>query len=256
MYKELIGSVPIEKGSIVEVASDLLSVGFMFRQVGETFNPNKLIDVLCEAVGEDGTILIRAFNWDFCHDVPFNIMTTPSKVGSLGNTASKRKDFKRTQHPLYSWWVWGKEQSVLTGMDYKDSFEDDSIFGYFEKKKAVLLTVGNTQGPRLTLIHRAEQLAGESHRFIKNFTGAYIDTNGNETVRTYSMFVRDLKYKMIFKEYEVLEPKLQQRGLLKTGEVNGVYVKKILLPEAVEMVREDILSGESKEYLYYVPVDE
>ena len=107
-YRELISGIGIEKGNILDIASGLHDIKQYCRSHNLSFDGNHLIDVLKEETGPGGTVMIRAFTWDFCQQIPFDILHSPSQVGALGNIAMEREDFKRTQHPIYSWMVWGK----------------------------------------------------------------------------------------------------------------------------------------------------
>ena len=193
-YREWFQMVGINTGDIIDVTSDLMSVILYCRENGKKFDSDELIDELQRTVGEDGTVLIRTFNWDFCHGKTFDIRNTPSRVGSLGNTALRREDFRRTQHPLYSWMVWGKYTDELCALDVKSSFGEYSVFDFLYKKKAKLLCIGNTQVCGFTQTHYAETIAKVPFRFEKNFKSEYIDLDGKRSVREYSMFVRYLDY--------------------------------------------------------------
>lgn len=195
-YTSFVQACQLKKGDIVDVASDMWQFIICFHNRKETFDPNRLIDALQQAVGEEGTVLIRTFNWDFCHDTPFDRRNTPSQTGSLGNVALKRPDFVRTKHALYSWCVWGREQAYLTEIDPVDSFGNDSIFAWLEEKGAIYLKLGKTKAFPLTIIHLEEERCGIPFRFIKAFTGGYIDYDGSITEKTYTMYVRNLDYVM------------------------------------------------------------
>lgn len=241
-YEKLLETAQVERGDIIDVASDLLSVMLRFREANEKFDANLLLDALKEAVGEEGTVLIRAFNWDFCHGVPFHYKTTPSQVGSLGNAALKRPDFKRTKHALYSWCVWGKEQEVLTEMDPQDSFGDESVFAFLEDHNATLLRIGDTQVSCLTSFHRSEQRAKIPRRYIKHFTGQYTGSDGVCLEKTYSMFVRDLDYNIRVKEERLMDS-LREKGFTSQYRYQGVAVDKIDLSSFGEMIYQDIMAG-------------
>lgn len=242
IYRNYIMSSGITKGDIIDVGSDLLSIMIYFREKRWKFVPELLIDALQDVVGQEGTILIRTFNWDFCHGVPFNYKTTPSQVGSLGNVALKREDFKRTRHALYSWCVWGKHQRDLVDMDPKDSFGDDSVFAFLEKEDAILLRIGDVQVSCLTSLHRSEQRAGIPFRFIKEFTGEYIDSNGIMKEKSYSMFVRNLDYNIRVRE-EIMNQNFLSRGVVEFNDYDGMKISKINLKKAGETVYQDILRG-------------
>ena len=56
-----------------------------------------------------------------------------SLSGSLGNFALKRKDFSRTQNPIYSFAVTEKDKDLICSLEHKSCFGLDSPFGYLIK---------------------------------------------------------------------------------------------------------------------------
>lgn len=241
-YEALLEKAQVKRGDIIDVASDLLSVMLRFRERREAFDANRLLDALKEAVGEEGTVLIRTFNWDFCRGVPFHYKKTPSRVGSLGNTALKRPDFKRTRHALYSWCVWGREQEFLTEIDPVDSFGDDSIFAFLEDHHANLIRIGDIKSSSITNFHRAEQQAGLPVRFIKSFTGMYTGSDDVCREKTYSMFVRKLEY-TIRECKEATDEIMLRRGVMLRYCHEGVLIDRIDLKAGGEVLYQDILAG-------------
>ncbi|MCR4990325.1 MAG: AAC(3) family N-acetyltransferase [Lachnospiraceae bacterium] len=248
-YKKLISNVGINKGDIIDVASDMVSIMMFCRKRKMDFDPEKLIDALKELVSEEGTVMIRMFNWDFCHGTDFDIRTTPSKVGALGNVALKRDDFVRTAHPLYSWMVWGKDASALSSMDNKCAFGKDTPFDYLYKNNAKQLTIGNTVADACTQMHHAEAVAHVIYRYEKEFSGRYTDKDGNTTDRTYSMYVRPLNLRV---ENTNTDEGWRRQTLLKKGIMkeymyeDALRCSSILLHEVTDFFVDDLNNNEGK----------
>ena len=112
-FKDIISYIDIQKGDILCISSDITKLLAKCRENKEVFNPNLFIDIIKEKIGSKGTILFPTFNWDFCKGKKFDYYKTPSQVGALGNVALKRKDFRRTRHPVYSFAVSGYDQKYL-----------------------------------------------------------------------------------------------------------------------------------------------
>ncbi|MBQ9215288.1 MAG: AAC(3) family N-acetyltransferase [Prevotella sp.] len=181
----------LEKGDSVLLSSDMMQLTFTAMRNGERFDRDKFLDAILGVIGEEGTLLIPTFNWDFCHGIPFDYHKTPCKTGTLGTVALRHSAFRRTQHPLYSFAVAGKDQALLCGMRNVSSFGMDSPFGYLEERhgKNVLINLHYTDC--FTFVHHCEEVCGvNTYRFQKTFTGQYIDEQGVETTRSYSMLVR------------------------------------------------------------------
>lgn len=220
-FTELIDGLGIKKGDVIDVASDMASVMTYYMKRKIKCSPDAIVDMLKEAVGPEGTLMIRTFNWDFCHGAEFDIKTTPGKTGLLGNAALKREDFKRTKHPLYSWMVWGKDTELLCSMENVSAFGEGTPFEYLYENNGKQLCLGNAQTDACTQLHHAETVAKVPYRYNKPFEGMYTDIDGNRKMRTYTMPVRPFDVSVLADEffegerYEYLEKKgIAHRELL------------------------------------------
>ncbi len=248
-YMDFLQGVGVEKGDIIDVSSDMANVLLYCRRIGVRLVPDHLIDSLQELVGPEGTVMIRTFTWDFCHGEPFDIRTSPSRVGALGNAAMKRADFKRTGHPIYSWMVWGKRAGELLQMDQPNAFGPGSVFDFLDINHAKQLTLGNTSSDSTTQMHHVEAACKVPYRFDKPFTGEYTDYSGNTCLKTYSMHVRPLNLKVTNTEVDRDErgKELEKRGIMKVKHLDEMtLVSTILLHELTEFLTEDMYQNEGK----------
>ena len=248
-YMDFLQGVGVEKGDIIDVSSDMANVLLYCRRIGVRLVPDHLIDSLQELVGPEGTVMIRTFTWDFCHGEPFDIRTSPSRVGSVGNAAMKRADFKRTGHPIYSWMVWGKRAGELLQMDQPNAFGPGSVFDFLDINHAKQLTLGNTSSDSTTQMHHVEAACKVPYRFDKPFTGEYTDYSGNTCLKTYSMHVRPLNLKVTNTEVDRDErgKELEKRGIMKVKHLDEMtLVSTILLHELTEFLTEDMYQNEGK----------
>ena len=242
-YAEYLDGIGLKKGDILDVASDMMSVMMYCRKKKLRFNPNHLIDALQEVVGEEGTVMIRTFTWDFCHDTPFDIKHSPSRSGSLGDVAMKREDFKRTKHPIYSWMVWGKYKDELCAMDNTSAFGLGSPFDFLDKKRGKQMVIGNLTTTASTQIHHCEAMAKVPYRLDKVFKGEYVDENGVSCMREYSMHVRPLNLSVSNEVTNSVEfgNMLQEKGIYIQKMYDGkVECSVILLHEMTECLIEDL----------------
>lgn len=193
-------SLGIQNGDVLYVASDITRLMYHVSsnydiESGKEYDEylNGLVNTLQEVVGDTGTLLFPVFTWDFCRGKGFSVKTSKGEVGALNNWILKnRTDFQRTQHPMYSFMVWGKDASVLTEMQNTDAWGEDSPFAYLRSNKAKTLMIDTVPGKCFTFMHYVERYLGVPWRYMKDFVGEYTDVNGNISKRKYSMFVRDL----------------------------------------------------------------
>lgn len=191
-YEEYLNGVGIEKGDILDVASDMLSMRLYCMNKGLDFEEDHLLETLQEMVGTEGTIMVRTFTWDYCKGKSFHYNTSKSRVGTLGDVARKKDGFIRTQHPIYSWAVWGKYQKQLFDMNNTKAFGADTPFFFLSEYGAKQLRIGNTQVDAFTQIHHVEKMVNVPYRYEKYFDTLYYDNNEKIREQKYSMFVRRL----------------------------------------------------------------
>ena len=64
--KDYLDLIKINKGDKILLSSDILKILIKFREKNNVLDPNTIIDFLIEKIGEDGTLLVPTYNWDFC----------------------------------------------------------------------------------------------------------------------------------------------------------------------------------------------
>jgi len=235
-YTQIVDELPIQKGDIVYVVSDILELAKVCRDNGEAFDSESFIHSLQSAVGEDGTLLFPTFNWDFCKGVAFDYHKTIGKTGTLGNKALKMPGFKRTRHPMYSFAVWGKTQSDLLALDNHSGFGENSPFMYMFKNKAKALVIGLTASIGNTFLHYVEQMVGVDYRYDKDFSAPYIDESGNAKNQTYSMYVRDMDLDPKHTSFTAIDEVMSTLGICKDIKINKIPFHVVDLPGMFEVV--------------------
>ena len=185
-------------------------------------------------------------NWDFCHGVAFDYYKTPCKTGTLGTVALRHPAFRRTRHPLYSFAVAGRDQQLLCDMENVSSFGADSPFGYLEQRhgKNVLINLHYTDC--FTFVHHMEEVCGvNTYRFQKTFTGQYIDAEGNESTRSYSMLVRS--YELYLEtDLTLIGEKMEAAGAARVLTLNDIPYRIVDLYAAAPVIKDDILNNASR----------
>lgn len=147
------------------------------------------INTLQNLIGKQGTLLFPTYNWEWCRGKRFIYEKTLGATGYLGNYCLTRDDFQRTQHPIYSFAVWGKYKDYLISLDNIDSWGVDSPFAFLYKYNAKNLFINCDAF--YTFKHFVEQCVGVKYRYQKFFKSIY-EINGMESTREYAMYVRDL----------------------------------------------------------------
>lgn len=249
-YKHIASKLNIQKGDIVMVSSDIKRLIWTTTEHGEKFDIDVFIDTLITEIGDNGTLLFPTYNWDFCRGIAFDYCKTPPhNVGSLGKAALKRGDFRRTQHPIYSFAVWGKDKEHLYNMNNIGSFGVDSPFAYLHKyAKALQMDVPLKQC--FTFAHYVEEQVGVPYRFLKTFTAPYIDAHGNSNIRSYNMYVRylDMNVKIVI---DPIEDELTEAGIIQRQTINGIPFTTLMFSDFYKAAKQDILENNARKLSTY-----
>ncbi len=235
----------LEKGDSVWISSDIKTLLYSCIEHGDSTDMNDLLDGIIEIIGPEGTILVPTFNWDFCKGKTFDIRKTPCRTGVIGKVALKRPDFRRTEHPIYSFAVWGKDQDLLCAMKNKSSFGADSPFGWCRDHNTKNVFIDVECQHSYTFVHYVEEQVGVCYRYLKDFTAPYIDLEGNESIRTYSMNVRDLS-RDIFVTIYPFEEDFKAAGISRRYTVNGIPMKTIEIGKTYDIIAEDVRNNRSR----------
>jgi aminoglycoside 3-N-acetyltransferase len=245
-FRKIPSLLGLVKGDVVLLSSDIFGLMVTSKKNGEIFDGNVFIDEILSKIGESGTLLLPTFNWDFCHDIPFDYQKTPSATGSLSSIALKRNDFRRTQHPLYSFAVCGKYKDFLCSLSNVSSFGSDSPFAFLDLINAKNVTINVNLTNCFTFVHYIEQRAGvNTYRYLKSFKGQYIDQNGDISERIYSMLVRDIDG-YFETDFSPLEKLLEDEAVMKIIKINGLLYRIVNLNAAAPVIMNDIINNRSR----------
>ena len=236
---DIVTRLDIERGDTLLIGSDVLQLALNMREAGLAFQAHLFIDDVLTRLGDRGTLLFPAFNFDFCQGATFDIRSSPTAMGSLSRAALKRPDFQRTQHPLHSFAVKGRHATELCGLANVSSFGAGSPFEFLHDHDGKMLIIGLPLQGAFTYAHYVEEREGVDYRYMKEFRGKYIDGDGRETERLYSLYVRDLE-RGVVSDLHPLESKLLEEGILATQMINGVRFSQLQLSDSYSTIVKDI----------------
>jgi len=251
-YFRLVDYLDIQKGNILLVSSDMVLLGIECARNGYILDINVFIESLMNKLGREGTLLFPTYNWDFCKGITFDYYKTQCKTGILGQTALNRKDFRRTQHPIYSFAVWGKDQDYLCELSNKSAFGIDSPFAYLDKKKGKNLMVGLFFRGCFTYVHYIQEISGILDcRYMKNFEGKYIDEDQKESIREYSMFVKKLDLNVTNDTLPIGEH-IENLGFAKRTYLNNVPITTVDLHSSSNIIMDDVKNNRSRKICKFI----
>jgi len=216
--RHALSDVDIEKSDVVMMHSSLLSLG-RFVSSDSSNVPVAILSAIIKYLGADGTLIMPAFNFDFCKGVPFDRQRTPAKgMGVLAERLRRWPGARRSPHPMQSVVAIGKYAQEICQLDTPSAFSIGGPFHWLLEGNAKLLLFGCSLHAA-SFIHYAEERCAVPYRYWKAFQGEYIDLGKNE-IRQYQMFVRYLDLNPVVKP-ERVQPQMLQQGTLKVTSLGG-----------------------------------
>jgi aminoglycoside 3-N-acetyltransferase len=235
---------------------DPLLVHSSYKSLGEVDGgPQTVIRALEAALGTegDGTLIMPTFNFDFNKGAPWDVRTTPSKMGVLTELVRTDPRAKRVFHPFYSFAILGKHAGMLGSLRYKSAYERNSVFGKLRDLDGKIMVIGLSYTNSMTFFHHIEQMEGVDYRFLKQFTGEVTDENGVTYTDTFEMLVRDID-KGVITEVDPMGALMEQVGVIKSARICEADVKLMKANEVYEFTAREM--KRDPHLLYYVKKDE
>jgi len=246
----------IKQGDVLLVHSSLKRLLFIiYEKYDFRATPQTIYDSLLLALGDEGTLVLPLFNFDFPNTKFFDIRNTPSHMGVLTEVGRNDPKSIRTGHPIYSFAVVGKQVKEFQSIDNYSGYGTDSPFAKIKELDGAIAAIGLTDQDCMTSYHFVEEQNLVDYRYFKEFTGTYIDHDGKSTEKTYSLYVRDLERSVKTDVNRMMEY-LWQAGCYK-GErpEDGYGMRTIKMSTFYDQTEKIIRSGKAIDYLYSIQKD-
>lgn len=237
------GKLGVEEGDTLLVHSSYKSLGAVDG------GPQIVINALEAVLGEEGTLVMPAFNFDFNKGTPWDVRSTPSKMGVLTELVRNDPRAKRVFHPIYSFAILGKHAEMFGNLRYKSSYGADSVFAYLRKLDAKIMVVGLSYTNSMTFFHHIEEMEGVDYRYLKDFTGQVTDWDGTTRTETFQMLVRDLD-KGVITEVNPMGELMEKAGIIKSAKIGEADVKLMKANEVYEFTAREM--KRDPHLLYYI----
>ena len=219
---------------------DTLLVHSSYKSFGEVAGgPQTVIRALEVALGPEGTLIMPTFNFDFNKGQPWDVRTTPSKMGVLTELVRRDPRARRVFHPFYSFAILGKHADLLGSLRYKSAYERDSLFGKLRDLDGKIMVIGLSYNNSMTFFHHIEQMEGVNYRFLKQFTGEVTDENGNTYTDTFEMLVRDID-KGVMTMVDPMGELMEKASVIKSARIGEADVKLMKANEVYEFTAREM----------------
>ena len=150
---------------------------------------NKFKELFIRLIETNKTIFIPSFNWDFCSTNKYHYKNSKSKVGTLSSWCLESDLFIRTNDPLYSFCVAGKDRHFFNDIYFTNAFGKHSIFDLIDKENTLAILINNQN---LTMFHYYQQEISCPYRYLKKFKGCVEFENNILDNYEYEMSVKSL----------------------------------------------------------------
>ena len=121
-------AVGLNRGELVLVHSDASAV---IKLLGDA-NLDRALELMrlsfAEILGDEGTLLVPTFNWNFCKGHPYDAAKTQSQLGLFSNYILNRPEAIRSVHPFFPFSGIGPHAHSLFSGISKSSFGLESVF--------------------------------------------------------------------------------------------------------------------------------
>jgi aminoglycoside 3-N-acetyltransferase len=180
----------VKPGDMLLLHSSTRATLRRLKKLGFAMEMETILDSFLHVLGENGTLLLPLFNFDFCAGVPFDIRTTPSQMGALTEAGRLHPGAVRTGNPIYSFAVLGKQRELFRGVDNFSGYGADSPFGILHRQEGKIAVLDLPDQQSMTFYHYVEESLSVEHRFHKRFSAPYTNFERETKERTYGLFVR------------------------------------------------------------------
>jgi aminoglycoside 3-N-acetyltransferase len=239
-FDEWPARIGIRPGATVMLMADVKRMAWRCAREGQRFDPMDLLDAFLKAVGPSGTLLVPTFTFHLENGDAFDMRTTGTISGTVGNAALVHPSFQRTPHPLHSFAVAGKDAERLVHSSERDSFGPESPFAYLYSQKGVLVNLDLSVNHGITFAHYVEQQLAVPYRKLKWFRFSYTDRNGSTRNERYALHTKKPGHHMNFSP---LDREFEQAGVLLRGVVEGSDWIRIDLHGAYPVIAANLKKG-------------
>jgi len=232
--REGLGQLGVAPGDVLFVHSSLKSFGHV---VG---GPDAVIDAMLEAVGSEGTLALPVFsNNTYPGSLPFDVKTSPSRVGLITETFRQRPGVKRGNQPTHSVAALGAQADFITGnYETLEPYDRGSAFGRMHALDTKIIFLGCGMWANSTL-HVAEDWAGLP--YLGPQSSIMVDEKGQ--LRLVHLMKMPIGHRDFYKRGEENQKTkavrfLRAKNAITFGQIGAAKVQVIRMRSCIELCME------------------
>ena len=210
----------VEKNDKILLHSNLSELFKITKRKGFTFRVEDLLEFIIDYLGQDGTLILPSFNFDFCTKKYYSCKNTISKMGALTEKGRLKAGENKTWHPVYPFTVFGKIPKAEIEKKNYSALGRESIFNWLVENNGKISILNLNDQNSMTFYHHVEELLGASWRVKKIFKGKYETFQDDIIDVDATIYVRDLK-KGVKTDVNNMEKLLWSKNLYKSNIKNS-----------------------------------
>ncbi|EAH5043945.1 acetyltransferase, partial [Campylobacter coli] len=164
------------------------------------------IEAFLEVIGKNGTLIMPTFTYSFCKNQIYDKFHSKCKVGILNEFFRLWGGVKRTNDPIFSFAIKGKNQELFL-KDTKSCFGQNCVYDMLSKTNGKIILFGSKING-YTFTHFIEEKAQVPYRYFKEFKGKIALENGINKNKKINYYVRDLNMDSdldVYKQIQILQ---------------------------------------------------
>lgn len=225
----------ITYGDSVFIHSNLGFLGMMKDCETKEKLCEAFIDAVKAVVGSEGTIILPAYSFSFCHGEIYDPLETGTTCGMLSEYVIRNYGYNRSMDPNFSICGVGKNIAYFRDCNVHEAFGRNSFWERFVKKEGKILCVNFDAGS--TFIHYIEHINHVDYRYNKAFNGVKI-VDG-KPVRDYAVhFVYDYDRPGDAYDPRRIDALCRAKGIVKTAYLGKGNVLAFPVKEYADYISE------------------
>ncbi|MEG1723997.1 MAG: AAC(3) family N-acetyltransferase [Anaerovoracaceae bacterium] len=150
-----------------------------------------LLQALFNVILELGvkTICMPTFTFSFCNGLDFDPVKSSSKMGVLNEFFRKQEGVIRSNDPLMSVALYGKDKDLIEGIGHSSCGANSTFDKIRHRDNVKFLFLGPKIGDCLTYMHYLEWLYSVDYRYERTFKGKIV-RDEKISIEEYNLFVR------------------------------------------------------------------
>jgi aminoglycoside 3-N-acetyltransferase len=194
-------------------------------------------NLLLKKIGQNGTLVLPTYNYDFAKGKSFVYENYNSQVGELSNFFLKEHKVQRSLDPIFSHAIKGKLQNKLLRSKVDICFGDESLFKKIHDYNFKIFGFCCPLN-KMTFLHYIEKKMEVNYRFNKKFVSTFIKKSKKQKIELkYFVGKKNIDYKL--KDYK-LEKAFKNLKNFLSCDFGKFYCWTINAKECFEIIKKKI----------------